>query len=421
MKILIKNALIADQASSFNGQHKDLFIQDGIITAIDNDISTNADCVIDSQHTVVSSGWVDLFAHFNEPGYEHRETIETGIDAAKAGGYTQVFLVPNTHPVIQNKSVIEFITKKSASTGINLLPIGAATKDVEGKDLAEMWEMQEAGAIAFGDGLNSIQSAGLMLKALQYIKAFDGTLIQLPIDKSIGTHGLVNEGVVSTQLGLPGIPSVAEHIIIKRDLDLLAYTDSKLHFTGVSTAESLQLIREAKAAGLAVSCSVTPYHLYFSDEDLMDYDTNLKVNPPLRTPKDVAVLKSAVLDGTIDSIASHHFPQHWDNKTCEFEYAKYGMNSLQTAFNVVQTALPELSANAIAALFGGNARKLFKIEPSIIEKGAKADITLFSLQGNTIFTKEMNKSKSLNSPFFGKTLQGKVIGTVYNDHIYLNK
>ena len=421
MKILIKNALIADQASSFNGQHKDLFIQDGIITAIDNDITTTADCIIDSQNTVVSTGWVDLFAHFNEPGYEHRETIETGIDAAKAGGYTQVFLVPNTHPVIQNKSIIEFITKKSASTGINLLPIGAATKDVEGKDLAEMWEMQEAGAIAFGDGLNSIQSAGLMLKALQYIKAFDGTLIQLPIDKSIGTHGLVNEGVVSTQLGLPGIPSVAEHIIIKRDLDLLAYTDSKLHFTGVSTAESVQLIREAKAAGLAVSCSVTPYHLYFSDEDLMDYDTNLKVNPPLRTPKDVAVLKSAVLDGTIDSIASHHFPQHWDNKTCEFEYAKYGMNSLQTAFNVVQTALPELSANAIAALFGGNARKLFKIEPSIIEKCAKADITLFSLQGNTIFTKEMNKSKSLNSPFFGKTLQGRVIGTVYNDHIYLNK
>jgi len=421
MNILIKNALIADQNSSFNGQKKDVLIQNGVITAINTNISDKADTVIDHNDLVISKGWVDLFAHFNEPGYEHRETIETGVDAAKHGGYTHTFLVPNTNPIVQNKSIIEFIKLKSAGKGINLLPIGAATKDLEGKDLAEMWEMHEAGAIAFGDGLNSIQSGGLILKALQYIKAFDGILIQLPIEKSIGTYGLMNEGIISTQMGLAGIPSIGEHIIIKRDIDLLRYTESKLHITGISTAESLALIKEAKAEGLNISCSVTPYHLMLSDEYLTDYDTNLKVNPPLRTIKDVEELKLGILDGTIDSIASHHFPQHWDNKTCEFEYAKFGITGLQTAFNIVQTAIPELTAMQIAGLFSYNARKLFKLETSSIEIGAKADITMFTQQGNTIFTKEMNSSKSLNTPFFNKKLKGKVIGTFYNNSLNINK
>ena len=259
-----------------------------------------------------------------------------------------------------------------------------------------------------------------MLKALQYIKSFDGVMIQLPIDKSIGTYGLVNEGIVSTQMGLQGIPAIAEHIIIKRDIDLLRYTESKLHITGISTAESVALIKEAKAEGLNISCSVTPYHLYFCDRDLEGYNTNLKVNPPLRTMKDVEALRSAILDGTIDSIASHHFPQHWDNKTCEFEYAKNGIAGLQTAFTTVQSALPELSATKIADLFGANARILFSIPQTAIEVGAKADLTFFTQTGTTTFTKEINKSKSSNSPFFNKTLSGKVIGTVYNNTVHLN-
>lgn len=421
MKILIKNALIADQSSLFNGQIKDLFILDGIINAIGDNLTTPADKIVDTPNVVVSPGWVDVFAHFNEPGYEHRETIDSGIEAGIAGGFTHLFLVPNTQPVVQNKSIIEFIKRKSVGKGVNLLPIGAATKDIEGKDLAEMWEMQQAGAIAFSDGLNSIQSAGLMLKALQYIKAFDSTFIQMPIDKSIGTHGLINEGIVSTQLGLPGLPAIAEHIIIKRDIDLLKYTDSKLHITAVSTAESLELIKEAKAQGLKISCSVTPYHLFFSDEDLMDYDTHLKVNPPLRTKKDVEALRKGIVDGTIDCIASHHFPQHWDNKSCEFEYAKNGMISLQTVFNVLMTAIPELTPAKVAELLCENARNLFNIASSGIEIGAKADITLFTNTGNTIFTKDSNKSKSQNSPFFDKTLNGKVIGTIFNNEINLTK
>ena len=417
MKILIKNALIADQRSLFNGQIKDLFILDGIINAIGDNLTTPADKIVDTPNVVVSQGWVDVFAHFNEPGYEHRETIDSGIEAGIAGGFTHLFLVPNTQPVVQNKSIIDFIKRKSVGKGVNLLPIGAATKDIEGKDLAEMWEMQQAGAIAFSDGLNSIQSAGLMLKALQYIKAFDSTFIQMPIDKSIGTHGLINEGIVSTQLGLPGLPAIAEHIIIKRDIDLLKYADSKLHITAVSTAESLELIKEAKAQGLKISCSVTPYHLFFSDEDLMDYDTHLKVNPPLRTKKDVEALRKGIVDGTIDCIASHHFPQHWDNKSCEFEYAKNGMISLQTVFNVLMTAIPDITPAKVAELLSENARNLFNIASSGIEIGAKADITLFTNTGNTIFTKDSNKSKSQNSPFFNKTLQGKVVGTIYNNSV----
>ena len=421
MKILIKNALITNQRSPFNGQRKDLLIEDGIISDINTAIATDADKIIDSPELIVSSGWVDVFAHFNEPGYEHRETIETGIEAGMAGGYTHLFLVPNTNPVVQNKSIIEFIKRKAVGKPVNLLPIGAATKDTEGKDLAEMWEMHQAGAVAFGDGLNGIQSAGLLLKALQYIKAFDSTLIQLPIDKSIGTHGLINEGIVSTQLGLPGMPSVAEHIVIKRDIDLLKYTDSKLHITAVSTAESLELIKAAKAEGLHISCSVTPYHLFFCDEDLMEYDTNLKVNPPLRTKKDVEALRNGVLDGTIDCIASHHLPQHWDNKTCEFEYAKNGMLNLQTAYNVLLTALPAITVEKLVEMLSDNARKLFNIPTAGIEIGAIADITMFTNTGNTIFTKDSNKSKSQNSPFFDKTLNGKVIGTIFNNEINLTK
>jgi dihydroorotase len=301
---------------------------------------------------------------------------------------------------------------------VSIHPIGAITKKLEGKDLAEMYDMKNSGAVAFSDGLVPVQTAGLFLKALQYVKAFDGVLIQIPIDKSIGAGGLINEGIISTQLGLPGIPAISEETIIKRDIDLARYTGSKLHITGVSTKTSIDLIAQAKQEGLQISCSVTPYHLYFADEDLVSYDTNLKLNPPLRTVSDRAALREAVENGLVDCIATHHLPQNWDNKICEFEYAKSGMIGLQTAFAVVNTVLPNLSNEKIIALFSGNARNIFDLPTTHVSVGSKAELTLFSRTAETLLTAGNNQSKSANSPFLEKTLTGKAVGIVHKGKLF---
>jgi len=410
MKLLIKKVLIADTNSPFSGLIKDILVVDRKIALISDEITSPADETIQAEGLTISLGWVDLFADFADPGYEYRESLESGAAAAIAGGYAHVFILPNTKPSIQNKPQVSYIIEKAKQLPVSVYPIGAVSKNLEGKDLAEMYEMQQAGAIAFSDGTHPIQASGLLLKALQYILAFDGTIIQVPIDKSIGSFGLMTEGVVSTQLGLPGSPALSETLIIKRDIDLVRYTNSKLHITGVSTAESVALVAAAKAEGLSVSCSVTPYHLFFCDEDMVSYDTNLKVTPPLRNRTDMLALRDAVVDGTIDCIATHHLPQNWDNKTCEFEYAAHGMIGLQTSFAIINSLLEGLSANRIADLFTNNARKLFKLPANKIEVDAEADFTLFTQKGTNIFTKATNKSKSANSAFFSVPLAGSVIG-----------
>ncbi len=410
MKLLIKKVLIADRNSTFFEQTKDILVVDGNIKEIADEIVEDADETVKIEGLAVSQGWVDIFTDFADPGFEYRESIESGAAAALTGGFSHVFVVPNTKPSIQNKPQVSYVIEKARQLPINVYPIGAVSKNIEGKDLAEMYEMQKAGAVAFSDGLHPVQSSGLLLKALQYIIAFDGTIIQLPVDKSIGSFGLMTEGIVSTQLGLPGSPALSEILIIKRDLDLLRYTNSKLHITGVSTAESVALIAAAKAEGLQVSCSVTPYHLFYCDEDMVSYDTNLKVTPPLRNRTDMMALRDAVENGVVDCITSHHLPQNWDNKTCEFEYAANGMIGLQTSFVVLNQLLNNLSVNKLADLLGNNARKLFNISNNSIEIGGIADITLFTKEGISTLTKEINKSKSANSAFFNVPLAGKVVG-----------
>lgn len=420
MKILLKKVLIADTESAFNNSIQDILIVDGKIQSIQNNITKQADCIFDEENTIVSPAWVDCFAHFCDPGLEYKETLETGANAAIAGGFTKVFVLPNTHPVVYTKSQVEYIVQKSKQLPIQIFPLGALTKNSEGKELAEMYDMYESGAIAFSDGVKPVQSPGLFLKALQYVKAFNGTVMQMPIDTTIGSNGLMNEGIISTQLGLPGIPTIAEEIIIKRDIELLQYTQSKLHITGISTAKSVALIQQAKAEGLSISCSVTPYHLFFSDEVLQHYDTNLKTNPPLRTNEDVQALQQAVLNGTIDCIATHHFPQNADEKNCEFEYAKNGMIGLQTAFSVVNTAFPSISTETLINLFSINASTIFGLNKSIIKEGEEANITLFNRNATFIMSKDDNKSKSFNTPFTNKKLNGKVIGVITKNNFYKN-
>ncbi len=421
MKLLLKKAIVADPNSPFDSQTVDIFIENGRILSIRSDIDTKTDKEIRAEGLMVSPGWVDVFAHFCDPGFEHRETLESGANAAAAGGYTDVFLLPNTKPVTDHKSQAEYIRRSSAALAANLHPLGAITRGIEGKDLAEMYDMRNSGAIAFTDGLNPVQSPGLFLKALQYVKAFNGVLIQLPIDKSIGAGGLINEGMVSTRLGLPGIPALAEEIIIKRDIDLLRYTGSKLHITGVSTAKGIALVAEAKKQGLQISCSVTPYHLFFCDSDMDRYDTHLKVNPPLRTAADREALQEAVVNGIVDCIASHHIPHDWDSKVCEFEYAKNGMTGLETAFAAVNHVLPGLPARRIAELFSLNPRNIFDLPLTNIAEGQPAVLSLFSKTGTTVLTKENTRSRSANSPYIGMELNGKVLGTFHQNKLFFNQ
>ena len=417
MKVLLKRATIVSPSSPFHGKLQDILIDNGTISEIGNGLEFNADRVIEIDGLYISTGWMDCFANFCDPGQEFRETLETGSSAAAAGGFTQVILIPNTNPVVCNKSQVEYLVQKSKELQVQIFPLGAITKNAEGKELTEMYDMYNTGAIAFSDGVNPVQSSGILQKALEYILAIDATIIQLPDDKSIGSSGLMNEGEISTLLGLAGKPALSEELMIARDIELVRYTNSKIHFTGVSTAKSLELIATAKKEGLRVTCSVTPYHLYFCEDDLVSYDTNLKVNPPLRTKKDRNALRNGIKNGIVDFIASHHQPQDWDNKVCEFEYAKNGMEGLESVFGAA--CICDVSTETFVKMQSENTRNIFKIESPLIDKGHKANITLFKPGEEYVFEEKDILSKSKNNAFVGKKLKGKVIGIINGDKLFL--
>jgi dihydroorotase len=417
MTILVRNALIKDINSSFHNKSCDILVSNGIITQIAETIETNADHVLDFKNLHASPGWVDLFVTGTDPGYEYKDTLESIAAASSKGGFTQVFLTPNTKPVVQNKTGIQYITENNHPYPVKLHPIGSITKNTEGKELTEMFEMQKAGAIAFSDGNKPIQSAGLLIKALQYVKAFKGILIQVPDDHSVAPNGQMNEGIVSTRIGLPSKPALAEDIMVSRDIDLTRYTESQLHITGITNQTSVSKIKEAKKEGILITSSVTPFHLYFSEDDLMTYDTNLKVNPPLRTEKERLALIQSVKDGDIDCISSHDTPQNKDNKICEFEYAGNGMISLESTFGTLGAL--SLTIDTILTTLCFNPRKIFGLGSSI-EVGSKADITLFNPEMEFTFDTTDIKSKSSNSPFIGKKLKGSVLATILGNKLKIN-
>jgi dihydroorotase len=420
MKVLIKQAKILDPGSVHDQTLRDILVVDGKIQEINTTVSAEYDQLIEADNLHVSPGFTDVFSNFADPGFEYKETLESGAAAAAGGGFTRVMVIPNTKPAIDVKAQVEYVVRKSHDLPVRIIPIGAVTKNNEGKELAEMYDMQQSGAVAFSDGTRPIQTSGMMLKALQYVKKFNGVVIQVPDDESMAPHGLVNEGITSTRMGLPGKPVISEELMVHRDIALAGYTNSNLHLTGVSSPRAIDAIHEAKQKGISVTCSVTPYHLFFCEEDLHSYDTYLKVNPPLRSRADMMALRQAVLDGKVDAVASHHFPHEFDSKILEFEYARNGMISLQTAFSAVRTAIPGISEEQLVSLFAISPAKIFGLETELIETGSNANLTLFVPDAAFRFEQSINRSKSKNSPFTGKDLKGKIIGTLYNNSIRLN-
>ena len=418
MKTIIRNATIIDPKSPFHTKTVDILIADGCITKIGTALP-NPDNFeeINRDNLHVSLGWFDSSVSLGEPGFEDRETIENGLQVAAKSGFTGIALQPNSYPVIDNQSQVHFVKSKAIGTATELFPIGALTKESEGKDMAELFDMKNAGAIAFGDYNRSLDNANLLKIALQYTQDFDGLVIAFSQDEKIKGNGVANEGIVSTRLGLKGIPNLAEELQIARNLFLLEYTGGKLHIPTISTAKSVALIQEAKAKGLQVSCSVAVHHLVLTDEKLEEFDTRYKVAPPLRTDADRLVLIEGVKNGTIDMITSDHNPIDIEHKKMDFDTAKSGTIGLESAFGALLKVLPvETVIEKLTA-----ARTTFGIESPSITEGAKANLSLFNPEGKNTYTSEAIRSKSKNSAFIGTEIKGKVYGIVNQNQLILNQ
>ncbi|OUD35940.1 dihydroorotase family protein [Flavobacterium sp. FPG59] len=416
MKLIIRDAKIIDPKSSFHNTISDLLIVDGYIQEIGTNLE-NPDQVqeikLDNLH--LSQGWFDSSVSLGEPGFEDRETILNGLQVAAKSGFTSIALQPNSYPVIDNQSQIHFVKSKANQTATQLYPIGAMTKESAGKDIAELYDMKNAGAVAFGDYNKSTENANLLKIALQYVQDFDGLIIAFSQDEHIKGNGVANEGIISTQLGLKGIPNLAEEIHTVRNLYLLEYTGGKLHLPTLSTEKSITLVKAAKLKGLQVSCSVAVHHLVLTDEKLQEFDTRFKVTPPLRTESDRQALLNGVLDGTIDMITTDHNPIDIEHKKMEFDGAKNGTIGLESCFGALMTVLP-LDV-VIDKLTSG--KKTFGIPEEIIAKGAKANLTLFNPDFKSVFSKSSILSKSKNSAFLGTEIQGKVYGIINQDQLIL--
>ena len=414
--IVLKNATIIDSESKFHKQTVDIKIQEGKIVEIAKNIASNADfkdVLIENLH--VSQGWIDSSVSFGEPGFEDRETIVNGLNVAAKSGFTAVALQPNCFPVLDNQSQIRFVLDRAKNHATTLYPIGALTVGSEGNDLAELFDMKNSGAIAFGDYNKAIQNANIQKIALQYVQDFDGLVISYCQDNNIKGKGIVHEGPVSTKLGLKGIPTLAEELHIARNLFLLEYTGGKIHIPTISTIKAIALIKEAKAKGIEVTCSVAVHQLVLTDDTLEGFDSRYKVVPPLRDEVTRKALIEAVVDGTIDCITSDHNPLDIEHKKLEFDLAKDGTTGLESAFGALQTVLPlEIIIEKLIA-----AKSIFGIKKNTINIGETANLSLFETDSNWQFTKENILSKSKNSAFLGQNMKGKALGIVNNGQLVI--
>ncbi|MBD0832642.1 dihydroorotase [Aestuariibaculum sediminum] len=417
MNILIKSATIIDPQSEYHNKTQDVLIENGVITKIESNLKNPGnyqEISLDNLH--ISQGWFDSSVCFGEPGFEERDTITNGLKTAAASGFTAVAMNANTNPVIDCNSDVTFAKTKAKNHATKLLPVGALTVKSEGVDLAELYDMNTAGAVAFYDYKKSISNPNLMKIALQYAANFNGLVCSFPQENKVVGHGVMNEHITSTKLGLKGIPALAEELQVARDLFLLEYTGGKLHIPTISTKKSVALIREAKAKSLDVTCSVAIHNLYFTDNALTEFDTNFKVLPPLRTPDDVEALIEGLKDGTIDMVTSDHNPLDVEHKKIEFDHAAYGTIGLESAFGALQTLFD--TEHVIKFLTQGKER--FGIIPHSIAVGNTVNISLFNPNTEYIFSKNHIVSKSGNAIFYNETLKGQVYGVIANNQVSLN-
>src|SRR6201996_4923649 len=403
MNLLIKSATILDPNSPFNQQVADILIKNGTIAEIAKDIKTDTE-VFDAADKQLSPGFFDLNCNIGELGLETKEDLKTGTAAAAAGGFTGIALMPNTQPPVHSKAEVEYLLNRAKNNMVDIYPLGTISHKREGKDMAEMYDMFLSGAKAFTDGNRPVQDAGLMERALLYTQGFKAFVFSYPEDTAIAGKAKVNEGEVSTLLGMKGIPSLAEELMIARDLYLAEYTGSRIHFSTISTTRSVELIREAKRKGLEVTCDVAAHHLVLTDEALLGFDSLYKVKPPLRTQDDVDALLAGLKDGTIDAIVSQHTPHEVEFKDVEFEVAEFGIIGLQTAFSLALKA--GLDIELIVQKMAIGPRQVLNIEVPTIADSELANLVITDTDAEWEYTRKNNRSKSYNSPFIGQNLKG---------------
>jgi dihydroorotase len=413
MNLLITGVTIADPSSKFNQQKCDVRVEQGKITDIDSKLSASkGETAFDGAGLILSPGFFDLNCSIGDPGFETKEDIYTATATAAAGGFTGLAVLPHTKPVVQSKGEVAYIINKAKGSLVDVLPVGAISQNLEGKELAELYDMQQAGAVAFSDGTKPITDDGFMSRALQYAKGIKGLLMVYPENKSIAGKSQINESKNSVLLGMKGLPGLAEEMHISRDIFLATYHDAPVHISNISTAGSVALIKKAKKDGLKVTCDVAAHQLVFTEELLNDFDSNYKVKPPLRGKADVKALLAGLKDGVIDAVSSQHRPHEIEFKDVEFEIAAYGIIALQTVLPLLLKA--GLDSGQIAEKLAINPRTVLGIIAPVIEKGAEANFTVYSPTEQWVYNVESNFSKSANSPLLNKKLTGKV-KLVYNN------
>ncbi len=419
MNLLIKSARIIDTNSKHHNKTCDILITDGIITKIAKNITEKGSTEFSDKNLHISTGWMDMHSNFREPGFEYKDDLKTGIKSAIKGGFTSVLLMPQTEPVIDSKSHVEYIKNNTIGSVVDVHTSSSITKKMEGNDLVEMHDINSVNCRTFTDDKKSLQRNEVMKLALLYSKDLDGLIMNYPNDKSIFNNGKMNEGITSTYMGLSGISNISEEIMVDRDINLAKYTEGNLHLSYISTKESVSKIKRGKKEGGNITADVSINNLVMTDEKVKTFDTRYKVLPPLRTKKDNSALIKALKNGTIDVICSDHSPEDQENKKTEFDNAAFGILGLETLFGLLGKHISsDLSISEIIEKISTNPRKIALKEELKIEEGEKANITIFNPKLEWEVIESDIKSKSRNTPFIGEKLKGKAVA-IYNNNQFV--